>query len=201
MEQRTSEWFTARAGFVSASRMAGVMVKKADAKTRDTLMAELIAERLTGHPVESFDSFAMRRGTDMEPIARSWYESQRDIMVHEVGFIKHPTIPYFGASPDGLVGDDGLIEIKCPNTTTHINTLLRGSYDETYKLQIQTQLACTGRQWCDFVTYDDRLTSNLCGGIFRVHRDHSLIHEIECAVVAFNLELDLRIAQLERLYF
>lgn len=197
MEQRTDAWFQARAGYVSASRMDGVMVAKRPSTTRDNLMAELICERLTGMSGGGFSSAAMQRGVDLEPIARSWYEVTSGNIVTECGFIKHASIPMLGASPDGLVGDDGLLEIKCPNTATHIETLLRGSYDTAYRYQIQTQLACTGRAWCDFVSYDDRLPTHMAGVCYRVMRDDDLIATIEAAVIDFNAELEQKLAALQ----
>lgn len=201
MEQRTAEWFSARAGFVSASRMAGVMVAKRPSATRDNLIAELICERLTGMSGGTFSTPAIQRGIDLEPLARSWYEAQKEVMVEECGFIIHQTIPMFGASPDGLVGDSGLLEIKCPNTATHIETMLSQNYDTTYKYQIQTQLACTGRKWCDFVSYDDRMPEGMAGVCFRVHRDDDLIAAIEAAVIEFNAELAEKLAKLQSIYF
>lgn len=200
MEQRSEEWFAARAGYVSASRMAGVMVEKRPSSTRDNLIAELICERLTGTSGNTFSSPAMQRGVDLEPIARSWYEATAGAMAFECGFIKHPTIPMFGASPDGLVGDDGLLEIKCPNTATHIETLLRGSYDTAYRYQIQAQLACTGRQWCDFVSYDDRLPPHMAGARFRVMRDDDTIARIEAAVADINAEIAGMLEKLQATY-
>lgn len=200
MEQRSEEWFAARAGYVSASRMAGVMVEKRPSSTRDNLIAELICERLTGTSGNTFSSPAMQRGVDLEPIARSWYEATAGVMVFECGFIKHPTIPMFGASPDGLVGDDGLLEIKCPNTATHIETLLRGAYDTAYRYQIQAQLACTGRQWCDFVSYDDRLPPHMAGARFRVMRDDDTIARIEAAVADINAEIAGMLEKLQATY-
>lgn len=201
MDQRTEEWFKARAGYVSASRMNGVMVAKRQSATRENLMADLICERLTGMSGNTFTSQAMQRGVDLEPIARSWYEVTSGNMVSECGFIKHGSIPMLGASPDGLVGDDGLLEIKCPNTATHIETLLRGSYDAAYRYQIQTQLACTGRQWCDFVSYDDRLPQHMAGVCYRVMRDDDLIATIEAAVIEFNAELEQKLSALQAKYF
>lgn len=200
MDQRSDEWFAARAGYVSASRMAGVMVEKRPSSTRDNLIAELICERLTGTSGNTFSSPAMQRGVDLEPIARSWYEATAGVMVFECGFIKHQTIPMFGASPDGLVGDDGLLEIKCPNTATHIETLLRGSYDTAYRYQIQAQLACTGRQWCDFVSYDDRLPPHMAGARFRVMRDDDTIARIEAAVADINAEIAGMLEKLQATY-
>ena len=200
MEQRSEEWFAARAGYVSASRMAGVMVEKRPSSTRDNLIAELICERLTGTSGNTFSSPAMQRGVDLEPIARSWYEATAGAMAFECGFIKHPTIPMFGASPDGLVGDDGLLEIKCPNTATHIETLLRGSYDTAYRYQIQAQLACTGRPRCDIVSHHDRLPPHMAGARFRVMRDDDTIARIEAAVADINAEIAGMLEKLQATY-
>ncbi len=186
MDQRTLEWMAARCGHVTASRVASLMVKKADSKSREALLSQIICERLTGEIQQGYTSAPMERGTELEPVARAMYEVEHGVMVDECGFIKHPSIAWFGASPDGLVGSSGLVELKCPNTTTHVATLIRGSYDTAYKWQIQAQLSCTGREWCDFGTFDDRLPEGLQFASFRVYRDDAAIAELEAAVVAFN---------------
>lgn len=198
MEQRTEEWFAARLGKVTASRVADVMAKtkSGPSASRKNYLAELVAERLTGMQGERFQSAAMQWGTDQEPQARLAYEFLTDNPVEEVGFIDHPTIEMFGASPDGLVGDKGLVEIKCPNTATHIDTLLTGKIDRKYLIQMQAQMACTGRDWCDFMSFDPRLPADLQTFVQRVDRDDEVIAEIEDEVAAFLTDLDGTVASL-----
>ncbi len=198
MEQGTEEWFTIRIGKVTASRVADVIAKTKTgySATRDNYMAQLVCERLTGQKGESFSNAAMQHGTDTEPLARAAYEAFQDILVDEVGFVPHPSIIMAGASPDGLVGDDGLLEIKCPNTATHIETLLSQSVPGKYNTQMQFQMACTGRQWCDFVSFDNRLPNELQLFVKRVPRDNEFIKQMEDEVVKFLNELDIKIAQL-----
>lgn len=194
--QGTPEWHSARAGRVTASRIADLMAKT---KTgwgagRANYLAELVAERLTGTVAEGFTNAAMKWGTDMEPEARTAYSFMRDMEVTPVGFVIHPTIEMSGASPDGLVGDDGLVEIKCPNTATHIDTLLNGAVPEKYIRQMQWQMACTGRKWCDFVSYDPRLPARMQLFVERVAMDPS--NEIENAVRGFLAEVDATVSAL-----
>jgi len=198
MDQGTEEWFTIRIGKVTASRVADVIAKTKTgySATRDNYMAQLVCERLTGQKGESFSNAAMQHGTDTEPLARAAYEAFQDILVDEVGFVPHPSIIMAGASPDGLVGDDGLLEIKCPNTATHIETLLSQSVPGKYNTQMQFQMACTGRQWCDFVSFDNRLPEELQLFVKRVPRDNEFIKQMEDEVVKFLNELDIKIAQL-----
>lgn len=190
MIQGSPEWFEARRGNVGASSVYKVMAK-GQGKTRRSYMDELLAEKL-GCVIEGFTNAAMERGTELEPIARSQYEIERDAMVQEAGFIMHPTIAGFGASPDGLVGDDGLIEIKCPNTVTHLATLESGTIDRKYQWQMLAQMACTGRQWCDFMSYDDRMPDDLQSVIIRFERDEKKIAQMETEVSAFVAELNER---------
>jgi putative phage-type endonuclease len=201
MEQGTEEWFTIRIGKVTASRVADVIAKTKTgySATRDNYMAQLVCERLTGQKGESFSNAAMQHGTDTEPLARAAYEAFQDILVDEVGFVPHPSIIMAGASPDGLVGDDGLLEIKCPNTATHIETLLSQSVPGKYNTQMQFQMACTGRKWCDFVSFDNRLPDELQLFVKRVPRDNEFIKQMEDEVVKFLNELDIKIAQLMEL--
>ena len=198
MDQGTEEWFTIRIGKVTASRVADVIAKTKTgySATRDNYMAQLVCERLTGQKGESFTNAAMQHGTDTEPLARAAYEALKDVLVDEVGFVPHPSIIMAGASPDGLVGNDGLLEIKCPNTATHIETLLSQSVPGKYNTQMQFQMACTGRQWCDFVSFDNRLPDELQLFVKRVPRDNEFIKQMEDEVVKFLNELDIKIAQL-----
>jgi putative phage-type endonuclease len=198
MDQGTEEWFTIRIGKVTASRVADVIAKTKTgySATRDNYMAQLVCERLTGQKGESFSNAAMQHGTDTEPLARAAYEALKDVLVDEVGFVPHPSIEMAGASPDGLVGDDGLLEIKCPNTATHIETLLSQIVPGKYNTQMQFQMACTGRQWCDFVSFDNRLPAELQLFVKRVPRDEVFIRLIEAEIVQFLAELDDKINKL-----
>lgn len=202
MEQRTEEWHAARLGKVTASRVADVVAKTKSGygASRANYMAELVCERLTGRPGDFFQSAAMAWGTEQEPVARAAYEARTGNLVAEVGFVPHPTIPMAGASPDGLIGDIGLIEIKCPNTATHIETMLTGTVPEKYILQMMWQMACTGHMWCDFVSYDPRLPERMQLWIKRIDIDTFLINSIEVEVRKFLTELDLKVAQLEAKY-
>jgi putative phage-type endonuclease len=198
MDQGSEEWFTIRIGKVTASRVADVIAKTKTgySASRDNYMAQLVCERLTGQKGESFTNAAIQHGIDTEAYARAAYEALRDVLVDEVGFVPHPSIIMAGASPDGLVGDDGLLEIKCPNTATHIETLLSQSVPGKYNTQMQFQMACTGRQWCDFVSFDNRLPEELQLFVKRVPRDNEFIKQMEDEVVKFLNELDIKIAQL-----
>jgi len=198
MEQGTEEWFAARIGKVTASRVADVIAKTKTgfSTSRDNYMAQLVCERLTGQKSESFTNAAMQWGTETEPLARLSYEVAQNVLVDEVGFVPHPSIIMAGASPDGLVGDDGLLEIKCPNTATHIETLLSQTVPGKYNTQMQFQMACTNRSWCDFVSFDNRLPSELQLFVKRVPRDNMYIRLMEEEIVKFLNELDIKIAQL-----
>jgi putative phage-type endonuclease len=200
-EQGTAEWHQMRLGKVTASKIADVMatIKTGEAAGRINYRAQLVAERITGNPTESFTNSAMAWGTEHEPMAREAYERARGSIVEQVAFVDHPIIPMTGASPDGLIDDDGLVEIKCPNTATHIDTLLAGKAPAKYIPQMQWQMACTGRQWCDFVSFDPRLPEDLQLAIYRVERDEGLIAEYEYKVREFLQSVDDTIAKLEAL--
>jgi len=202
MDQRSTEWFAARAGRVTASRIADVMgkTKSGWGAGRATYMAQLVVERMTGMCEPGFSNSAMQWGTDKEPEARECYAFEHNVSVVEEGFVDHPTIAMAGASPDGLVDDDGLVEIKCPNSSTHIDTLLGSPIADKYVKQMQFQLACTGRRWCDFVSYDPRLGVDMQLHVRRVERDDELIAEIEAAVSAFLAEVDAKVEALTSMY-
>jgi putative phage-type endonuclease len=160
VEQGSQEWLNERLGHVTGSRVSDALAKKGTA-TRENYLWQLVAERLTGQVQESFSpNAAMIRGTEQEPIARAAYEANTGHFVAQTGFVKHPTLEWFGASPDGLVGDDGLVEIKNPNSATHLAYRKAGQPPAKYRYQMMAQMACTGRQWCDFVSYDSRLPEN-----------------------------------------
>ena len=201
MEQRSLEWFAARLGKVTASRVADIIAKTKTgySASRENYMAQLVCERMTQTVAESYTNAAMQWGTETEPLARAAYEAFTDILVDEVAMIQHPTIEASGASPDGLVGDDGQIEIKCPNTATHIDTLLSQQAPAKYVTQMQWQMACTGRKWCDFVSFDPRAPEGLQLFVTRIERDDKYILEMEAEVNKFLGELEARIEQLNKL--
>ena len=195
MEQRSDEWFLARLGKVTASRVADIIArtKTGYSSSRAKYMGELLCERLTGTRGEPYQSAAMVWGVNTEPQARAAYEAALGDLVEEVGFIPHPTISMSGASPDGLVGERGLVEIKCPTTITHIDTLLSNEVPSQYNTQMQWQMACTGRDWCDFVSYDPRLPPNMQLFIHRVLRNDLEIEDLNKEVTKFIEELDEKI--------
>lgn len=199
VEQRSNEWFALRLGKVTASRVADLMAKTKTgySATRENYMAQLVVERISNSQAESFSSPAMQWGTDQEPYARAEYEATQGAMVEECGFVSHPTIEMAGASPDGLVGDDGLIEIKCPNTATMIDVLLTGTVASKYNTQMQFQMACTGRQWCDYVVFDPRMPAKAQMFIKRVARDEAFIAEMEAEVTKFLGEVAEKVAKIQ----
>jgi putative phage-type endonuclease len=202
IEQGSPEWFAQRCGKVTASRVADVIArtKTGWGASRTNYMAQLIAERLTGRVEEGYTNAAMQWGKDTEPMARAAYSFRHDVDVSQVGFAVHPTITDSGASPDGLVGADGLVEIKCPNTATHIDTLLGASIPDKYLVQMQWQMACTDRQWCDFVSFDPRLPEPMRMLVQRIERDHKRLDEITAAVASFLGEIAEKIAALRSRY-
>jgi putative phage-type endonuclease len=202
MIQGSPEWFAARCGRVTASRVCDVIArtKTGWGAGRANYAAELIAERLTGSTGPSFTNAAMQWGTDTEPQARCAYALRTGLEVVEIAFVEHPEVTMSGASPDGLVGDDGLVEIKCPNTATHLETLLSENVPGKYVTQMQWQMACTGRAWCDFVSFDPRLPDTMSLFVRRVDRDVSMILELESEVSAFIREIDAKVAQLTERY-
>jgi putative phage-type endonuclease len=167
--------------------------------SRANLMADLICERLTGQPASTFSNAAMEWGTEQEPHARAAYSARTGELVEEVGFIDHPRILNSGASPDGLVGDEGLVEFKCPATATHLDTLLAGDVPTKYIPQMQWQMACTGRKWCDFCSYDPRLPEHLRMFVKRVERDNDYIKMLEGEVTVFLAELEEKLSKLQEL--
>jgi putative phage-type endonuclease len=201
MEQKSDEWFAARLGKVTASRVADVIAKTKTgySASRENYMAQLVVERLTNTQAESYTNAAMQWGTDQEPFARAAYEVQQNVLVDETGLVDHPTIEMAGASPDGLVGEDGLVEIKCPNTATHIDTLLTQTVPAKYITQMQFQMACTGRQWADFVSFDPRMPQKAQIFIKRVPRDDAFIKEIESEIKKFLAEVSAKVDQLNKL--
>ena len=201
MEQRSDEWFAARLGKVTASKVSCVTSKTQSGygSSRETYMTQLVLERITNTPTTFFSNAAMQWGTDQEPFARAAYEAAIDVLVDEEGFVPHPTILMSGASPDGLVRNDGLVEIKCPNSATHKKTLLSNKAESKYINQMQWQMACTGRKWCDFVSYDPRFPEHLQLFVTRVFRDDELIAHLESEVATFLKEVSEEINKLNEL--
>ena len=198
MEQRSPDWYAARLGKATASRIADIVAKTKTgySTSRANYLAELLCERLTGVTAESYVSPAMQWGTDKEQEALSLYEFRADETLEPVGFVDHPTIAMSGASPDGLVGDRGLVEVKAPLTATHLDTLLGRSVPGRYQTQIQWQLACTGRAWCDFVSFDPRLPGNMRLVVRRLHRDDLGIAELENGARHFLAELEAKLEEI-----
>jgi len=201
MEQQTEQWHSARLGKVTASRMSDLMArtKTGYGASRANYMTELVLERLTGRRAEGYTNAAMQWGIDTEADAKAAYEFRANAEIVSVGFIDHPLIDMTGASPDGLIGEDGLIEIKCPNSATHIEYLLTGMVPKKYELQMQWQMACTGRQWCDFVSYDPRLPPNLSMLLKKIDRDDDLIAMMEIEVREFLDEVDRTVELLNKI--
>jgi putative phage-type endonuclease len=199
--QRTPDWEAARLGKATASRIADIIAstKSGYAASRANYAAQLICERLTGVKAEAFESAAMRWGQEKEGEALEVYAFEQDADVTQVGFLDHPTVPMAGASPDGLVGDAGLVEIKCPLSATHIETLLGQAPPGRYVAQMQWQMAVTGRLWCDFVSYDPRLPLDMRLFVRRIARDERMIASLEREVATFLSEIDAVIGKLKGL--
>jgi putative phage-type endonuclease len=201
-DQGSPEWLHERCGSVTASRVKAVMARGKngqEAAVRHSYKMELLMEVLTGQTAEHYVSMAMDFGIENEPLARAQYELATGVEVERIGYVRHPHIPRSGASPDGLVGDDGLIEIKVPNTTTHLEYLLAGEVPAEYRPQMMWQLACTDRQWCDFVSYDPRLPHEFGLLIVRMERDEKEIAAMEAAVREFIGELNAMCEKLQSL--
>ena len=184
--QGSEAWHSMRLGKVTASRMADVISKgrgNAPSKTSETYMIELITEIITGSAKPFFENDAMRWGTDTEDQARAMYELNSGNEVEEVAFIEYSE--YIGVSPDGLIGDDGLLEIKCPTSTTQIKRALSDSYSEDYKSQIQMQLWVSGREWCDFLSFDPRIDCDASYLLERVYRDEGFIADMALKTISF----------------
>ena len=200
MDQRTDEWFAARLGKVTASRVADVIAKTktGPSASRENYATQLVLERLTNKQAESYTNSAMQWGTETEPMARQAYELKRGLFVNETGFVDHPTIEMCGASPDGLVGADGLIEIKCPNSATHMETILNQKVPAKYIPQMMWQMSCTGRNWCDFVSFDPRFPENLQIFIERVAYDPTYVRMLELEITQFLDEVTKKVEILRK---
>jgi putative phage-type endonuclease len=201
-EQGSADWHAYRCGKVTASRVADLIAKTKTGwgASRANYAAQLIVERLTGTVAESYTNAAMQWGNDTEPRARLVYAMMTDTEVKQCGLIQHPTIALSCASPDGLVGDDGLIEIKCPQSATHIETLLSETVPGKYVTQMQWQMACSGRAWCDFVSFDPRMPGEMQLFIARVRRDDAVIRELATNVEAFLAEVAETVDRLQAKY-
>lgn len=199
VEQGSDEWKQARLGHVTASNIAEVMSKgkgTAEAVGRYKYKVKLVAERLTGAAGESYTNAAMQWGIEQEQFACIAYEAQKETFVDKIGFVLHPDIKWLGVSPDRIVGQDGLIEVKCPNTTTHLDYLFDNKVPAEYYKQIQCQLWVTGRQWCDFVSYDPRLPKRNQLLIVRTERNEKLIAEMKTETEKFLAEVENLIMKL-----
>ena len=199
MKQGGDEWFAARLGRLTASRMADVIAttKAGYSASRAGYAVELALERITGQGERGFTNAAMQWGTDTEPFARAAYEMHTGDFVSLAGFVRHPTIEMAGASPDGFVGADGLVEIKCPERKQHLAYIRDRKAPSKYLPQIHWQLACTGRQWCDFVSYDPRFPMGLQLMVVRVRRDEDEVNRLESEAVKFLDEVAAIVADLE----
>lgn len=195
MEQRSPEWFAARIGKATASNFSDVLAKLksgGEAASRKNYRARLVVERLTGRPLESYTNAAMQQGIDREPMARLAYEAETGNMVEEVGFIAHPTLEA-GASPDGLIGTNGLQEIKCPQLATHLDYLNLDAEPPEYTAQIQGQLWICGREWTDFVSFNPDFPEHLQLIVRRIHRDDAFIAKLAAEVAQFLDEVQTEV--------
>jgi putative phage-type endonuclease len=200
--QRSPEWYGQRLGKATASRISDVVArtKTGWSALRTNYAAELICERLTGRPGANYVSREMQWGIDHEDEARQAYADRCGLVVQMAGYVDHPEVAWSGASPDGYVDEDGLVEIKCPNPATHIDTLLGSAIDGAHLIQMQWQMACTGRVWCDYVSFDPRLPQSMQLHVRRVERDLSQIIGLEVEVVRFLDEIAERIERLTERY-
>jgi len=202
--QRSAEWFESRRGLVTASRIKDIAKKQKNGSfyaTRETYKNQLIAEIITGVSVKIPTSDAMQHGIDTEDMARKEYSEIVWDDVVEAPFVKHPRIERSGASPDALVGIEGLLEVKCPTTVTHVLTLRENKMPEDHNYQVQWQMACTGRKFCDFMSYDPRLPEQYRIYLERIDRDDLFIAQLEEIVVNFLKEVDEEISKLSHANF
>jgi putative phage-type endonuclease len=202
IEQRSDDWFAARLGKVTASSLHKVLAKTKTGygADRGNYMTQLVLERVTGNKADSFSSAAMQWGVDQEPFARAAYETTQGVMVDETGFIQHPTIEMAGASPDGLVGDDGMVEIKCPESKTALECWLSDNPVESkYFAQMQWQMRCADRSWCDYVVFDPRMPAKAQLFVKRVERDDAWLETTEAEVIKFLAEVDAKVAALRKI--
>jgi putative phage-type endonuclease len=204
LEQGSRDWLAMRAGCCTSSRLNDALAKLKDPKkesaARATYRKELVIERLTGRATEHYVSTPMMWGTEQEPLARAEYEIQTGLEVKQIGLAVHPRIKWFAASTDGLVGDDGILEIKCLNSINHLDILLSGKIPEEYHWQMLGGMACAERQWCDFVSFDSRLPDDLRLFVKRFHRDDALIAGMELEVEYFLAQVRDVQAELQQRY-
>lgn len=200
--QGTPEWLAARAGSLGASQVADALArtKSGWGATRANLKARLVTERITGNPVETFVSGPMLRGRELEPQARAMYSFQSGNDVTEIGIVLHPTIKHSHCSPDGLIGDDGMVEIKCVNAARHIELLTGSNPEDRYVKQCLWQMACTGRKWVDLSYFNPDLPDAMQLLIHRIERDDDAITEMETEVAAFLEEVAATVADLNERY-
>ena len=201
----TPEHAAMRLGKATASRMGDLMAKTKSgySTSRNNYLAQLLVERLTGVQAESYTNSAMQWGIDheAEAIAAYWFKTNDKVTEPDPPFVDHPIIAMAGASPDGYVGDEGLIQVKCPLTATHVDYLLSGGViPRAYRLQMQFEMACTGRLFCDYVSYDPRMPTEMQLEIQRVQRSPEIIAEIEKEVSLFLQELDANLQALRQRY-
>lgn len=197
--QETSEWMAARAGNFTASRAADLMARtrSGPSASRANLIATLAVERITGECVTTYTNAAMQRGTELEAEARDAYSFERAVTVTETGYVAHPTLARVGASPDGLIDDDGLVELKCPaSMQKHLDALRSGAHAHEYRWQLQHQLMVTGREWVDAVSYDPRYPDGLQLAIVRVQRDEKAIAELVSAIQTADPEVESIVTEL-----
>ncbi len=201
IEQGTPEWFKQRCGKATASRISDIVAKTKSgySTSRANYMAQLVVERMTNQVAESYTNAAMEWGIENEPFARAAYEAKTGNMVDQVGAIDHPRIALSAASPDGLVGDDGCLEIKCPNTATHIDTLLGDEPAKKYYDQMQWQMVCANRSYCEFVSFDPRMPAHLQLFVKRIERNDRYIAELEQEVIRFLAEVDDKVKKLNEI--
>lgn len=200
--QESQEWMLARAGAFTASRASDLMAKtkSGPSASRGNLLTLLAVERLTGQPVETYSNGAMQRGIELEGEARDAYSFETGYPVEEAGYIAHPDIERCGCSPDGLVGDDGLVELKCPaSMAKHLDALRTGSHAQEYAWQLQHQLMVTGRKWVDAASYDPRFPDGLQLAIKRVYRNETEITELREAIKVADKEVQAMVAEMESL--
>lgn len=200
--QGTDEWRAARAGSLGASSVheAVARTKTGWGASRATRMATLVIERLTGQPQDTFQNAAMLHGVEMEPEARLNYEFMTNATVKQIGLVRHPSIHGTHASPDGLVGTDGLLEIKCPQPAGHLSTLSGQPIPDKYMIQMQWQMKCCARDWCDFVSYNPNFPESMRLFIKRVERDADRIAELETEVAEFLAEIENKVSELRAKY-
>ena len=201
VQQESQDWMQARVGKFTASRSGDLMArtKSGPSASRGNLIARLVCERLTGQAVETYQNDAMRRGTELEAEARDAYSFSTGQTVAECGFIPCDTVPNTGCSPDGLVGNDGLLEIKCPaSEAKHLDALIRGQHAKEYHWQLQHQMLVTGRAWVDAVSYDPRWPDHLQLAIVRVQRDEAAIADLAEAIREADAEIEAFIATLQQ---